>query len=248
MSYCHILHPPPPSLPLLRLSLYNQPGPRTAKIPAQSIFFEPPTMAPSRRRQSETTYHFRGASSQCTTPRNTSSRHAAITPGSMPCYQAQSLPGMHQQHQQHHASLARPMMPILSHSVGSHQHHGSQQLHQQPAAATLGSQKLQQTPAQSMRPYSGYPGQSHHASPVRPMMPPLSHSGGSHRHHCCHQLQQKPTENNINQQPAASIGSQQLQQKLQQQPAAPFQPVRTNSGYPGPHASILSLSYPAPPR
>jgi hypothetical protein len=96
-------------------------------------------MAPARRRQSAITDHFRGASSQRTTPRHTSSQFATITPSSMPRYQAE-LPGI-QFLQQHQTSPARPMisasiqdtstwpaMPPKSHSVGSPLYHGSKQL------------------------------------------------------------------------------------------------------------------------
>jgi hypothetical protein len=89
-----------------------------------------PTMAPARCRQSAITDHFRGASSQRTTPRHTSSLITTITPGSMHRYQS-ALPEMQflQQHQTSPARLmisasiqdtsAQPAMPPTSHSVGS---------------------------------------------------------------------------------------------------------------------------------
>jgi hypothetical protein len=96
---------PTPAAVLLQ-SAQDPVSPRSQ--PNRELLQMPTIMAPARRRQSAITDHFRGASSQRTTLRHTSSRRAAITHGSMPRYQA-ALPGM-QVLQQHQASPARPMI------------------------------------------------------------------------------------------------------------------------------------------
>jgi hypothetical protein len=110
-----------PFVLLMRKIFYRRAHTRSQHI---QDFFELPRMATSRRRQSAITYHFRGASPQRTTPIHTPSLRATITPGSMPRYQSQALPGIQLQ-DQHPASPAQPM---ITSSIESHQESPSSQL------------------------------------------------------------------------------------------------------------------------
>jgi hypothetical protein len=111
----------------------------------------------------------------------------------MPRYQAE-LPGIHFL-QQHPTSPSRPMisasaqdtsarpaMPPLSHSVGSPQHHGSQNVqgtHQQSVSHQNLSSVPHQQPASSQQ----------ESASTQPMRPDYSHPSSSHHdHHGTHPL------------------------------------------------------------